>query len=166
MGPDYFRTFGIALLAGREFRARDTEGTPKVAIVNEAFLQKINLGRDVIGKRLQRMGRSKGFDIEIVGVAANSAYGEVKEKPAPLVLMPYRQDPDLARAILCAHERGQSRNCWRRFRGWSGESIRAARGKTSDDEAQINENVALDRFVASMSAAFAGLATLLAALGL
>jgi predicted permease len=168
VGTDYLRTLGIALVAGREFLPSDTEGTPKVAIVNEAFLRREKLGRDAIGKRLQRMGRSTGFDIEIVGVAANSAYDDVKkDEQAPLVLMPYRQDPDLAGAHIYARTSG------------SEEDLLAALprivrnidpalpvGDPRTMTAQVLGNVAMDRFVTMMSAAFAVLATLLAALGL
>jgi putative ABC transport system permease protein len=167
VGLDYLRTFGIALLAGREFLRSDIEGTPKVAIVNEAFLERNQLGHDAIGKRLQRMGRSSGFDIEIVGVAANSAYDEVKEKPMPLVLMPYRQDPDLAGLNIYARTRGAEQELLAAIPRLVREidpGLPVARLRTMN--AQINENVALDRFVASLSAVFAGLATLLAALGL
>src|SRR6185295_9437320 len=52
IGPDYFKTLGIRLLAGREFTTADDEGRPKVAIVNEAFAKKFNLGRDAVGKQM------------------------------------------------------------------------------------------------------------------
>src|SRR5262249_27156456 len=51
VGADYFRTLGIPLMAGREFTQFDAENTPKVAIVNEKFVEKFNLGSDAIGKR-------------------------------------------------------------------------------------------------------------------
>ena len=51
VGTDYFKTMGIRLLAGREFTRADTLGAPKVAIVNEAFARKFNLGKDAVGKR-------------------------------------------------------------------------------------------------------------------
>ena len=44
---DYFRTLGIPMLAGREFTRADDAGAPKVAIVNEAFARKFNLGSQV-----------------------------------------------------------------------------------------------------------------------
>ena len=46
IGPGYFRTMGVPLIAGREFTATDTLGKAKVAIVNEAFAKKFNLGRE------------------------------------------------------------------------------------------------------------------------
>jgi hypothetical protein len=45
VGADYFRTLGIALVSGRDFTQFDAEGTPKVAIVNEKFVEKFNSGR-------------------------------------------------------------------------------------------------------------------------
>src|SRR5262249_60083718 len=46
VGPDYFRTLGMQILAGREFTDADANGGPKVAVVNEAFLKKFSLGSD------------------------------------------------------------------------------------------------------------------------
>ena len=56
VGPGYFHTLEVPLLAGREFTERDGLGTPKVAVVNEAFVKKFNLGRDPIGKRMSTRG--------------------------------------------------------------------------------------------------------------
>jgi len=168
VGTDYLRTLGIPLAAGREFLPGDTADTQKVAIVNEAFLQRNKLGRDAIGKRLQRMGRSSGFDIEIVGVAANSAYDDVKkDAQAPLVLMPSRQDPDLAGANFYVRTSSSEQDflaALPRIVQNIDPALPVANPRTMT--AQVVENVALDRFVTMMSAAFAGLATLLAALGL
>ena len=168
VGTDYLRTLGINLVAGREFLPSDTEGAQKVAIVNEAFLHKTGLGRDVIGRRLEWMRRSKGFDIEIVGVAANSAYDDVKQdEPWPLVLMPYRQGPDLIGAHIYARTAGSEADLLaavpRIVRNIDPD---LPVGNPQTMTAQVHENVALDRFVTMMSAAFAMLATLLAALGL
>src|SRR5207249_10057882 len=59
IGTHYFRTLGIPLLAGREFSNTDGIGSPKVAIVNEAFVRRFNLGANPIGKRSEerRVGK-------------------------------------------------------------------------------------------------------------
>jgi len=167
VGPGFLRIIGVPLLSGREFTRADAEDTPKVAIVNEAFLRKFKLGRDVIGKRMVRAGRGTEFNIEIVGVSADSAYDEVKEKAQPLVLMPYRQDPDVAYANFYARTRGSEQQLMaaipQLIRGVD-PTLPVANLRTMT--AQVNNNVSLDRFVTLMSVAFAGLATLLAALGL
>ena len=68
IAPGYFKTMGIPLLAGREFARSDNLGGPKVAIVNEAFAKKFNLGNDAVGKRMgDDGGPNDKLDIEIVG---------------------------------------------------------------------------------------------------
>ena len=54
IGPGYFRTLGIPLIAGREFTRADSLKAPKVAIVNERSPKKFNLGRDAVGKRMSK----------------------------------------------------------------------------------------------------------------
>jgi predicted permease len=70
--PDFFRTFGIPLLAGRDFNADDGKGQSPVFIVNEAFARKVFGSVDVVGKRLSaRREASHPVWGEIVGVAGN-----------------------------------------------------------------------------------------------
>lgn len=167
VGAGYLRTLSIPIVSGREFTRADIDGAPKVAIVNEAFLQKFKLGRDAVGTRMYRGGRGTDFNIEIVGIAADSAYDEVKEKAQPLVLMPYRQDPDVASANFYVRARASEQDLIaaipRLIRNID-PTLPVANLQTMT--AQIHTNVSLDRFVTIMSAAFASLATLLAALGL
>ncbi len=82
---DYFRTLGVPLLAGREFTPADAKGAPKVAIVNEAFAKKFNLGRDAVGKRMAQ-NNGKELDIEIIGLVQNAKYSEVKAGDPAAVL--------------------------------------------------------------------------------
>jgi predicted permease len=166
VGPDFLRTLAIPLIAGREFSRQDTLGGPKVAIVNEAFVRKFNLGRDAVGRRM-RMGSGTELDTEIVGVARSAAYSEVKGETLPVVTYPYRQQTSPT-----------SMNFYVRTSAREDELMAAIPqtirkidptlpiGRVGTMSAQVQENVALDRFVASLSAAFAALATLLAALGL
>ena len=167
VGADYLRTLGIPLLSGRELTAADTLGSPKVAVVNEAFVKKFNLGRDAVGKRIKR-GAGKGdLDIEIVGVARDSLYSEVKGDAAPVVVFPYRQDENVGSAHFYVRTSGSEDELIASIPRVVREidaTLPVAQLQTMS--AQVLENVFLDRFVTSMSAAFASLATLLAALGL
>lgn len=67
-----FRTLGIPLLRGRDLSRSDVFGAPKVAVVNEAFAKKFNLGVDAVGKRIRTGGGGGELDIEIVGLARNA----------------------------------------------------------------------------------------------
>jgi predicted permease len=165
IGPDYFRTVGIRVLAGREFTRADTEGAPKVAIVNEAFAKKFNLGSDAVGKRMSDSGGK--LDVEIVGLVQNAKYSEVKGEVPPQFFRPYRQDSRLGFITFYVKTSVEP------------ESLIATVRKVVADldpnlpienlrtlEQQAKENVFLDRFISFLSTAFATLATLLAAVGL
>ena len=87
-GTDYFKTLGIPLIAGRDFSREDMSSSSKVAVVNEAFAEKFNLGRDAVGKRI-------GFDadvldVEIVGLVKNSSFQSFRDSH-PLVIVPFQQ---------------------------------------------------------------------------
>ena len=62
VGPGYFKTMGIPLMMGREFTRADAFGTPKVAIVNQTFVKKFNLGDNALGKRFGAR-RRRGHEV-------------------------------------------------------------------------------------------------------
>src|SRR5205085_8566527 len=94
VGPGYFHTLGVPLLAGREFTNADIVGASKVAIVNEAFAKKFGLGRQAVGKHMGTGGREEQEkrDIEIVGLMHDAKYSSVKDDIPPLFFLPYKQD--------------------------------------------------------------------------
>jgi len=164
---DYFDALGITLLAGREFTRADTAGAPKVAIVNEAFARKFNLGSEVIGKRLAMgAGGNRPLDIEIVGLVRDSKYSAVREPAPPQLAMPYRQD-NVGPMTFYARTTSDTRALV--------GAIPALVARLDADlpitnlltmEDQIWENTARDRVLSTLSSSFAVLATLLAAVGL
>ena len=91
VGPGYFRTLGIPIVAGREFTGADNGAAPKVAVVNEAFARKFNLVGSSSGKRMFLGAGRRPFDIEIVGLVKDTRYSQLKDDPPPLFFLPYRQ---------------------------------------------------------------------------
>jgi predicted permease len=87
VGPDYLRTMGIPLLAGREFAPQDTRDTQQVAVVNQALEDRYWPHQDAIGKRLWAEGRW----FTVVGVAQNSHYDQLDEVPMPFLYLPLFQ---------------------------------------------------------------------------
>src|SRR6202041_166108 len=80
VGPDYFRTMGTPLIAGREFTAADNLAAPKVAVVNEAFVRHFLADQNPLGRHFARgSGDKTKPDIEIVGVVKDSKYAEMRE---------------------------------------------------------------------------------------
>ena len=92
VGTDYFRTLGIPLLAGRAFSASDAAGAPRVAVVNEAFARKFDLGRNAVGALIGRGGVDAELDTEIVGVVADTRPSFGSTAPPPLAFVSYRQE--------------------------------------------------------------------------
>jgi predicted permease len=164
-GPNYFKVLGVPVLSGRDFSLSDNATSARVAIVNEAFAKKFNLGRNAVGKRMS-IGNDS-LNIEIVGLVKDSKYSEVKDAIPPVYVLPYRQ-----------MNRVGSLNFYVRSSLPDEQILRAVNGvmKTLDPNLpieglktmtqQVRENVFLDRMIGTLSASFALLATLLAAVGL
>jgi putative ABC transport system permease protein len=166
VGPDYFKTMGIPLLAGREFTRADRLGAPKVAIVNETFAKKFNLGREAVGKRI-RPGSGGELDMEIVGLVKDSKYSEVKNEPRPVYVAPYRQDPRLGSISFYVRTAGRPEQLLQTaHRVVAGLDPNLPVNDLKTMPQQVRENVFLDRMISTLSAGFAGVATLLAAIGL
>ena len=88
--PGWFETLRIPLLAGRDFRPDDREGSPEVTIVNDTLARRFWSG-DAVGKRLRVPG-SRGDEIlQVVGVVRDSKYWTLGEKTAPTIYRPFRQ---------------------------------------------------------------------------
>ena len=168
VGPGYFSTMGVPLIAGREFTAADTLAAQKVAIVNEAFVKKFNLGRDAVGK-MMGSGRSyrSPLDTRIVGVVQNAKYSEVKRVVPPLFFRPYRQDPALGSMsfyVRTAAEPTQMASAVTAVVKRLDPNLPVTNLKTLAQ--QVRDNTFLDHMMTTLSSLFAGLATLLAAVGL
>jgi predicted permease len=168
VGPGYFSALGIPLLAGREFTDADTVNSPKVALVNQTFARKFGLGNDAVGKS---MGSGDGYrsplDMTIVGVVEDAKYSEVKQQVPPQFFMPYRQDQEpggMHVYVRTSVDRAQAAATITAVVKRLDPKLPIEALETLPD--QIRDNTYLDRMMTTLSAAFALLATLLAAIGL
>jgi predicted permease len=88
--PGYFKTLGIPLYAGRDFRRADNAGTPGVAIINQKMANKYWPNQSPLGRHIDDVGpRDQSF--EIVGVVADTAGYDVRQAPGPVVYLPMAQ---------------------------------------------------------------------------
>jgi predicted permease len=80
----YFQAVGTQLIAGRDFDRRDTLSSPKVAIVDQAFAQKILPTLEPIGARFQmeRPGEPQ-LEYEVIGVVQNVKYSSLRDEFMP-----------------------------------------------------------------------------------
>ena len=167
VGPGFFRTMGATMLAGREFSETDVVGRPKVAIVNEAFARKFNLGTSPVGKLMATNGREQPLDMEIVGFVKDAKNSDVRDPVPPMFYTPYRQDSltgYIQFYVRSSADEGLLLRTVPSVVKRIDPNLPIEELRTM--ESQIKENVFLDRMISTLSAAFALLATLLAAIGL
>jgi len=167
IGPGYFRTLGIPLIAGRDFTRADNLKSPRVVIVNEEFARKFNLGRNAVGKRMKQGSGNGELDMEIVGLVPDAKYSEVKNKQLPLFYLAYRQDTHLGSTNFYVRTSADAEQLLGAIRPLVARLDPAL--PISDLHTlqfQVWDNLTGDRVVSVLSAAFAVLATILAAVGL
>jgi putative ABC transport system permease protein len=168
IAPDYFATLGIPLVAGREISWRDDANSPKVAVVNETMARRFFAGRNPLGRKIGfGPGSSPKADIEIVGVVRDSKSAQVDEKIEPFVYEPWQQDPELGQLTFYVRSSAVPESL--------APAVRAAVARIDPQlplfdlktlRGQISETLLSRRLVTLLSAAFGGLAALLAALGI
>ncbi len=88
--PDYFKLMGVALMEGREFRTTDDDKAPKVAIVNQAFVDRFFPQENPIGRKFWMNGRDKP-GVEIIGEISNSRTDDLTQKASPEIYLPLWQ---------------------------------------------------------------------------
>ncbi len=170
VGPDYFAVVGIPILAGRGIEAQDTLAATRIAVVNEAMVKYFFGGQNPIGRQF-RIDDSDWLDkpITVVGVSRNSKdhSSGLREEVQPRFYMAYQQVPDPGQIVLEARVRGDASGAAASLMS----QIKAADPhlpvsfvRTLDS--LVNESAADQIALAKLSTFFAGLALLLACVGL
>jgi predicted permease len=165
VAPGFFHTLGIPLLRGRDFEEADVTGAPRVAVVNEVFSKYFYGEGDPIGRRFV-LGRNEE-ELTIIGLVRDGKASQLKEKPRRMVYIPYMQETELGHLTFYVRTAGEPGALGPRLRKVVAEvdsNLPITNLKTL--HVQIAESLFVERMVASLSAAFGFLATLLAALGL
>lgn len=168
VGPGYFSLLGIPLISGREISERDTMGSPKAAVVNQAFARHYFGEASPIGRRFGRgAGKDVKMDYEIVGVVKDFNYSEVREKPQKVYFAGYRQEEQIGSIqvyVRTALPTDQAARQIRRVMASLDADLPLEEMVTMKE--QVSRNIREDRVVLQLASAFALLATALAVLGL
>lgn len=169
VSPGYFATLRVPLLAGRDFTSGDTKTAPAVAIVNAAFAHKYYPGRSPIGHRLQIQGAHGvlGQAYTIIGVVGNTKYFSLREAFVPIIYESAMQDtnPGPTFGALVSSQGPLNRI--------AEEAAKAAATIDPEIELQltsmqqnIGEGLLRERLMSALAECFAGLAVVLALIGL
>jgi predicted permease len=164
VGPDYFRTIGARILAGRDFDARDSETGARVAIINRAAANVYFHGVNPIGRVLRAEGDKA--DSTIVGVVDDIHDRSVREPAGRRAFFPIFQQDIQPVFVVAAHVAGDATQSVAAIR----DALLARNGDLVFEVQPVNDlvanSVAEDRLTTIVTAFFGVIALLLAALGL
>ena len=168
ISPRFFETMGIPVLLGRDFTIQDDQGTPKVAIVNEKFARRYFGGANAIGRHVGNGGNpGTKTDIEIVGVVKDTKYESMRDEIPYELYLPYRQVEFVVGMTAYLRTEADPENMFALLRRTVREvdsNVPVYRMRTL--EQQVDKSLMSERLLATLSAIFGCLATLLAAVGL
>jgi putative ABC transport system permease protein len=164
ISPGYFQTMGTPMLSGRDFGQHDRFGTPSATVVNHAFASRFFAGQNPVGKKLNVCWTVPN-PVEIVGVVVDARQTELKVAPQPTIFLANAQGPMyFARLVV------RARNDPRQM----AHAVEAAIHRVDPDQAVsdvqtmdevFSDSVARPRFQLVLLLVFAGIAVLLATIG-
>lgn len=174
VSPDYFRSLGIPLIAGRFFSPSDRvedEHDPMLVIINETMAKRYFPNQDPVGRRIQTGDPDPKAPWEtIVGVVGDVKYSGLDAAPAPTLYVPFNEygwsewsremylvvrsgeDPGTLAAAICLELKNMD------------SSVPLAQVRTM--EQLLDESVMEQRFRTWLLGSFASLALLLSAIGI
>jgi putative ABC transport system permease protein len=166
--PDYFKTMKIPILQGRAISRADTKASPLVVMINEAFAQKHFGGKNPIGQQVMvDEPENKFVTYEVVGVVANTRHDSLARPQGPEMYVPFAQDPGRSLDIVL---RVSSTN----LLGLNADVKRAIHEIDKDIYVPVldpmtrfvDTHLAQPKFNMMLLAVFAGVAMVLAAIGI
>ncbi len=168
VSPGFWRTMGIPLLEGCDFSSGDSDGRPKVAIVNRKFASDFFAGASPVGRRIGLdTGPNARPNVEIVGVVENSMDNGPRDGVRRQVFFPFpqmNQPVGVAFYVRTSAGPGRIFPALRQTVGALDASVPVYQLKTLEN--QLDETLGKERLNALLSTAFGVLATLLAAVGI
>jgi predicted permease len=170
--PGFFAAYRTPFRAGRDIDVTDRAGTPKVALVNEAFARRFFGGESPVGRRISAGDRPDRPPrmLEVVGVVGDAVYRSAREQIDPTVYLPLAQlAPDEVWPFAALAVRAASGPP-----ALLGKAVTAAVADVDPRvslslevfSSHIGATLLRERLMAWLSAFFAGLALLLAGIGL
>ncbi|MEO8727445.1 MAG: ABC transporter permease [Acidobacteriaceae bacterium] len=165
VGPHFLHVLGIPLLLGRDIADSDTASSPKIAIVNQTFVDRYLHGATALGHHISELGETTQYTI--VGVAKNFHYTGIREADRPMAFFPFTQVTGISEMQYELHTSGDPESLLPQV----AHLVRDIDPNLPLEEpitqrAQFDESISRERLVANLSSFFGLLAALLVAVGL
>jgi len=170
VGPGYFSTVGIPVLAGREIGSQDEGNAPLVGVINQTMANAYFGGTNPIGRRIKASAAYGKFDFEVVGVVADSKRDDLREAAESRFYVPFfhaARHPNFSWAMNEARIAGNA--------AVAVSAIRSAIKETAPSmdmpeirvvNELVGQSITTERVIAQLSSFFGLLALLLACVGL
>jgi predicted permease len=170
VGPNYFGVVGIPILAGRGIEPEDTSTSTRVAVVNEAMVKYFFAGQNPIGRQF-RIDDNDWLDkpITIIGISRNAKdhSSGIRESVRPRFYMAYQQVPQPGQIIIAAQASGVADTAVASVTGQiKSVDPHLPISFVRSLDTLVNDSAADQIALAKLSTFFAGLALLLACIGL
>ena len=165
VGPAFFATVGVPMIIGRDFTRADKLGAPPVCVVNQALVDRFFPGQNALGRRVG-FGRDKMMR-EIVGIVKNQKTQSLRDEARMYVYAPLLQHENPDGATLYVRTAVDPASIAPMIRQRMQQlDANVPLNNMKSMEVQVSESLFVERLIATLSAFFGLLATLLAALGL
>jgi putative ABC transport system permease protein len=169
VSPRYFETLGVPLIAGRDFNEFDRAGSRRVAIVNETFVQRYLKTTNPIGAQLRTVAEPDipATQYEIIGVAKDTKYSDLRERIPATTFVPILQNPSPSSfAGIAIHSSQEPDRLTSALRQRFKELHPDLPVAFMVFEKQIQDGLSRDRMMAWLAGFFGFLAAILAMTGL
>jgi len=183
IGPGYFATMGIPIVAGRDFRLTDNREvkredltsepenerwTPTAVIINEKFARKYFAGRNPVGMHVG-FGSDPGTptQMEVIGVVKDVKYTNLRDEIPEQAFIPYMGSRGVSEMTVYLRTVGEPNQLMASIRAKVREmdaNLPIYAMRTMDE--QISNSLSTERMIASLSTVFGFVATILAIIGL
>jgi predicted permease len=162
--PKLFETLGIALVQGRDFTSQDRNPAPRVVIINEALARRSFPGESAIGKRIV-VGGTNAPPAEIVGIVRNTLEVDLQETQRALIYLPVLQvpNPNIRLVVKSQTDLTALAGPIRREIAALDKDLATFNIRTMEEV--VGLSVARTRFTTTLLGIFAGVAMILASVG-
>ena len=168
VGTDFFQTLDIPILQGRAFNPHDTATSPKVGIVNRTLAEKFFHGENPVGHSFKTDSEDAEGPIQIVGIAADTRYADLRSETPPTFYVPYVQRQDgpgrMMVEIRTLADPSSVLPEVRRAVGSLDHNLPMIDVRTMKD--QVQSTLANERALAQLAGGFSLLALMLASIGI
>jgi predicted permease len=167
VGTDFFLTMGIPLLQGRAFTEHDTSSSPTVAVVNQALARRFFPRENPIGQIFEADSDDANGPIQIVGIAADTRYADLRAETPPIFYIPYQQQPTAGHMVVEVHTATEPGSVLSQVRAsveLLDRELPMINVRTMTD--QLTASLSAERIFANLTAGFGLLALVLAGIGI